>query len=396
MEYLDLIPKSDCTGCASCANGCPVKCITMEPDEKGFLYPNVDRSVCLQCGNCKTACPVLNKDRFQTPVESVFYGCKNSDDSIRIASSSGGFFYELARCVIVKGGIVFGARFSDDFKKVYHSEAQTMDEVRPMMVSKYVQSEIGQSYVKVRDYLKIGKTVLFTGTPCQIAGLRSFIGDNDNLILAEIICHGVPSPKVWNIYLSSIENEYGGTVAFVTFRDKSRSWRQSDFKVEFDNGQTFIQPNKDNPYMKSFLRNLSLRDSCTDCKFKRFASGADITMGDFWGSTELGSCYSDDIGISVIALHSDRGRDAFNTLQGRLTGVVRLSEYSAFVFNESYKTSPAKHPLSDSFFERIDKEIIGALIDEMAPERQSTGKTKGSFLYLIRKVYKAVKRSNAK
>ena len=176
MEYLDLIPKTDCTGCASCANGCPVKCITMEPDEKGFLYPNVDRIVCLQCGNCEAVCPVLNKERFHTPVGSIFYGCKNSDDSIRLASSSGGLFHELAKCVIDKGGIVFGARFSEDFKKVYHSEAQTMDEVRPMMVSKYVQSEIGQSYSEVEDFLKEGMTVLFTGTPCQIAGLRSFLG----------------------------------------------------------------------------------------------------------------------------------------------------------------------------------------------------------------------------
>ena len=147
----------------------------MKPDEKGFLYPEVDRDVCLHCGNCETVCPVLNKERFRTPSDSVFYGCKNSDDSIRLASSSGGFFYELAKSVIDKGGIVFGARFSEDFKKVYHTGAATMDEVRQMMVSKYVQSETGRSFAEIRDYLEQGKTVLFTGTPCQIAGLKGFL-----------------------------------------------------------------------------------------------------------------------------------------------------------------------------------------------------------------------------
>ena len=366
----------------------------MEPDEKGFLYPNVDRSVCLQCSNCETVCPVLNKERFHKPVESVFYGCKNSDDSVRLASSSGGFFYELAKSVIDKGGIVFGVRFSDDLKKVYHSWADTMENVRHMMVSKYVQSEIGHSYVEVMDYLQKGRTVLFTGTPCQIAGLRSFLGeDHDKLILAEIVCHGVPSPKVWDIYLSSLENEYGGKAVYVTFRDKSRSWRQSDFKVEFDNGQSFVQPNKDNPYMKSFLRNLNLRESCTNCKFKRFTSGADITMGDFWGSTELGQGYSDDIGISIIALHSNKGRDAFNNIHGKLIDIVQLSEKSSFVFNESYYVSATRNEQSEPFFKRIDHEHIeGVVNDLIKDDPKMENFTNGLFISLIHRINKVIKK----
>ena len=340
----------------------------MKPDKKGFIYPKVDRDICLQCGNCEAVCPVLNKERFQTPAGSVFYGCKNSDDSIRLASSSGGFFYELAKSVISKEGIVFGVRFSDDFKKVYHSGAATMDDVRPMMVSKYVQSEIGNSFVEVKDYLEQGKTVLFTGTPCQIAGLRSFLGfDHGNLILAEIVCHGVPSPKVWDIYLSGLEKEYGGKAAYVTFRDKSRSWRQSDFKVEFDNWQTFKQPNRDNPYMKSFLRNLNLRDSCTNCKFKRFASGADITMGDFWGSTELGGSYSDDIGVSVIVLHTPKARNCFDIIARNMTGVLKVDEQVAFTFNENYKTSSPKNQNAESFMTRVASEDFSSLVDELLP-----------------------------
>ncbi len=369
----------------------------MEPDWKGFMYPFVDRNLCLQCGKCESTCPVLNKDRFHTPADSVLYGCKNSDDSIRLASSSGGFFYELAKLVIDKGGIVFGARFSKDFKNVYHTGAASMDEVRPMMVSKYVQSDIGQCFVEVEDYLKEGRTVLFTGTPCQVAGLRSFLGEeHDNLILAEIVCHGVPSRKVWDIYLSSLENEYGGKATFVTFRDKSKSWRQSDFKVEFDNGRSFSQPNKDNPYMKSFLRNLNLRDSCTCCKFKRFASGADITMGDFWGSSELGPGYSDDLGISVIALHSDKGRRCFDTVRERLKDIVSISEASAYVFNESYSSCPAANDGSDAFFERVGTESLKGLIDEMIPEGQKVVENGRPLVKVIHRVLKVVRRYGAK
>ena len=262
-----------------------------------------------------------------------------------------------------------------------------MDEVRPMMVSKYVQSEVGQSFVKVRDYLNIGKTVLFTGTPCQIAGLHSFIGDNDNLILAEIICHGVPSPKVWNIYLSSLENEYRGKATFVSFRDKSRSWRQSDFKVEFDNGQSFIQPNKDNPYMKSFLRNLILRDSCNNCKFKRFASGTDISMGDFWGSTELGASYSDDFGISVIALHTPKVRRCFEDISCNMTGVLKIDEKVAFTFNESYKDCASKNQNAESFMSRVGFEDFSPLVDEMIPVSLPEPKRQRSVvIWLIRKI----------
>ena len=397
MEYLDLIPKADCTGCSSCACGCPVECISMNPDGKGFVYPFVDRDLCLQCGNCESTCPVLNKDRFHAPADSVFYGCKNSDDSIRLASSSGGFFHELAASVIDEGGIVFGARFSDDFKTVFHAGAATMDEVRPMMVSKYVQSDTGQSFTEVEDSLKDGRRVLFTGTPCQVAGLKSFLGgEHDNLILAEIVCHGVPSRKVWDIYLSGLENEYGGKATFVTFREKSGSWRQSDFRVEFDNGRSFSQPNKDNPYMKSFLRNLNLRDSCTNCKFKRFASGADITMGDFWGCTELGSGYSDDTGISVIALHSDKGRHCFDAVRERLKDIVSISESSAYVFNESYSASSAANDGSDSFFERIGKEPISSLIDEMVPDGRNTITPGRPLVKMIHKVLRAVRRYGAK
>ena len=365
----------------------------MEPDEKGFLYPVVDQDVCLHCGKCETTCPVLNIDRFQIPTQSLFYGCKNSDDSIRRSSSSGGFFYELARSVIEQDGVVFGARFSDDFKRVYHAGATTMDEVRPLMVSKYVQSEIGQSYDYVKKYLNEGRLVLFSGTPCQIAGLRSFLGDvPDHLLLAEVVCHGIPSAKVWDIYLTELEKQHNSKVNRVTFRDKTNGWHRSDFVAGFVDGTEFRQSNSDNPFMKAFLKNLSIRPSCSACRFKRFVSGADITMGDFWGSTELGPSYSDDTGISVVAFNTDKGWHCFDLIRQGFVGVVQLNEKTAYTFNESYAGSAVLNEHSTSFFTSLSKgsfsELVTGLITDV---KKQSGKSKSLPERYYRRIVKLFK-----
>ena len=367
VDYLDLIPREDCTGCSACASACPAECVSLAADERGFLHPVLDHSKCIDCGLCKRVCPVLNEDSFKSPVGSQFISCKHRDDDVRRNSSSGGFFYELANTVISDGGVVCGARFSSDFKKVYHSLAFTFEEFQPMRVSKYVQSEMRDTYHRVRDVLKTGKKVLFTGTPCQVAGLKAFLmKDYDNLISVEVVCHGVPSQKVWDHYLSSLEKEYDSKVSYVSFRDKREGWRNYNITIGFDNGTVFSEPSKDNAYMNSFLTDLNIRESCTRCHFKRFASGADITMGDFWGSTELGETYSDDVGISLVGLHTEKAKLLFETLQSSLKGVKRLSEKEAFVFNESYAQSAYDHPSRNLFFDRFDKEGLSIVVDDLS------------------------------
>lgn len=272
----------------------------------------------------------------------------------------------------MSGGVVFGAAFSEDYHKVVHVQASTLEELEPIRVSKYVQSEVDSSFPLVKAALGRGQRVLFSGTPCQIAGIKSFIGEvPDNLILAEVICHGVPSPKVWDIYLSGLEKIHGSKVKFLTFRDKSKSWRKSDFMAMFEDGTEFRQPNSDNPYMKAFLKNLSLRPSCTRCRFKRFTSGADLTMGDFWGSTELGDSYNDDIGISVVALNTLKGRSFFDSAKDNLTGVVKLCEKQAFVFNESYCESAIRNPNDQKFISSIDYGNFESFVDDLSDQPES-------------------------
>jgi coenzyme F420-reducing hydrogenase beta subunit len=365
----------------------------MRSDEKGFLYPFVERDACLQCGLCETICPVLNSEKNKSPVNSTFYGCKNSDDSVRRSSSSGGFFYELARSVINRNGVVFGARFSEDFKRVYHSAATTLDEVGPLMVSKYVQSEIRQSYVYVKEYLEKGREVLYTGTPCQIAGLRLFLGDvPDHLLLAEVVCHGIPSAKVWDIYLTELEKQYKSKVNHVTFRDKTNGWHRSDFVAGFEDGTEFRQANSDNPFMKAFLENLSIRPSCSACHFKRFVSGADFTMGDFWGSTELGPSYSDDTGISVIALNTDKGRHWFDLIRKGLEGVVELDEKTAYTFNNSYARSAVLNEHSAVFFASLSQGCFSELVCGLSDDvKKQSGQSKSIPVHYYRRIVKLFK-----
>ena len=367
QDYLNIVPTEDCTGCSACLNSCPIGCIVMSADEHGFRYPHVDRSSCINCGKCESVCPVRN-NRPSNP-SSLFYGCKHVDDEVRRHSSSGGFFYELARTVIMSDGVVFGAAFSEDYHKVVHVQASTLEELEPIRVSKYVQSEVDSSFPLVNAALGRGQRVLFSGTPCQIAGVKSYIGEvPDNLILAEVVCHGVPSPKVWDIYLSGLEKDHGSKVKFVSFRDKSKSWGKSDFLASFESGSEFRQQNSENPYMKAFLRNLSIRPSCTNCRFKRFTSGADLTMGDFWGSTELGQSFFDDVGISVIAINSEKGHSIFDLIKSGFTGVVALDEKTAFTFNESYCLCANRNEDAGSFFSFLSEYTFQELVSRFSSE----------------------------
>ena len=386
---MNIVPVEDCTGCSACLNSCPLNCISMSADGHGFRYPYVDRSSCINCGKCESACPV-HKVGEPKLLNSVFYGCKHIDDDVRRHSSSGGFFYELARNVISSGGVVFGVAFSNDFHKVGHVQASTLDELEPIRISKYVQSEVESTFPLVKTALVQGRQVLFSGTPCQIAGIKSYIGEvPDNLILTEVVCHGVPSPKVWDIYLSGLEKEQGSRVKYISFRDKSKSWRRSDFLALFENGEEVRQPNSENPYMKAFLRNLSLRPSCTRCRFKSFSSGADITMGDFWGSTEMGNSYNDDVGISVVALNTPKGHSSFDSVKDNLTGVVKLSEKQAFIFNESYRESAASNEYASLFFADIYQKDFSHLISEMTVETAHQQSRKKVFLSTVIRLLKS-------
>lgn len=214
-----LTDKSQCCGCEACRNVCPKQCITLKEDKEGFLYPEINVTTCIKCGLCERVCPMLlqsNKERMPVAV----YAAKHKDDNIRLVSSSGGAFTFLAEKVIEQGGVVFGARFDENWQ-VVHDYVETKSELSLFRGSKYVQSRIGNSYQQVQQFLKSGRLVLFTGTSCQILGLKLFLRKQyDNLLAIDVICHGVPSPKVWKKYLNEVAFGHCSQITDISFRNK--------------------------------------------------------------------------------------------------------------------------------------------------------------------------------
>lgn len=313
---IQITDKSQCCGCTACMTICPRQCITMQEDVKeGFLYPVVDLSLCIDCGACQKVCPVLHQGKDRKPL--LVYAAKNMNEQVRLASSSGGIFTLLAERVIDEGGVVFGARFNTEWE-VVHDYTETKDGLAAFRGSKYVQSCLGNSFQKVRSFLRQGRKVLFSGTPCQIAGLKNYLlRPYQNLLTVDVVCHGVPSPKAWRKYLNeSVRTAYNikrrnlsllwtDKITDVNFRSKEKGWKKYHVKIEYRNGKKDVTPFYDNIYMKMFLSNLSLRPSCYACPSKLHHVQSDITLADFWGVDRIHPEIDDDKGCGLILVHND-------------------------------------------------------------------------------------------
>ena len=225
---IEILHKEDCCGCEACRQCCPHKCISMKKDEEGFLYPIIDKTKCVECGLCERVCPVLNPYDEHLPLSVNTF--THSDESIRMNSSSGGFFTKIAAAIIEQGGVVFGACFDDEWR-VVHTYIDKKEKLSLLQGSKYVQSSIGDSYISAKRFLQDGVPVLFTGTSCQIAGLKRFLRkDYDLLYTMDVICHGVPSPLVWKDYLHSISSV--SDIESISFRNKSTGWKNYSFSLK--------------------------------------------------------------------------------------------------------------------------------------------------------------------
>lgn len=309
----------DCCGCSACVQRCPKQCITMAEDNEGFLYPQVDTSKCVDCHLCEKVCPVINQDEARTPLE--VYAAKNSDDDIRLKSSSGGIFTLLAEQTIKGGGVVFGACWDKDWN-VKHDYIDNISDLQRFRSSKYLQSVIGDNYLKAEQFLKTGRKVMFTGTPCQIAGLKHFLRkEYHNLLAVEVICHSVPSPGVWQQYLTTRLQTLKwekSDIRNISFRDKKTGWKTYSFVIENKDGNSFIELSSKNAFMRGFLADLYTRPSCHACPAKQLRSGSDLTLGDFWGIESLMPEIDDDKGVSAIIVNSDKGKQVLHNINVEL------------------------------------------------------------------------------
>lgn len=301
--------KSACTGCTACVCVCPKQCIVMRRDRQGFDYPVANPDICIKCGKCESVCPALHPENISEPLSA--YAVRA--DAHLSAASSGGAFLSIAQKALDMSAVVYGAVMNSDMT-VGHSSAEDMSGVRAMTGSKYLQSDLYSCLEEIRTQLESGRKVLFTGTPCQVAGLRSYLGKPyPDLVTADIACHGVPSPGLWEKYVSALETRHGSKVRSVNFRDKSRSWRKYDFTVEFSDGSISRTYHHDDPYMALFLQDMTLRPSCYSCPARNGRSGSDITMADLWNVAECVPELDDDKGVSLVFANSARGREFINS-----------------------------------------------------------------------------------
>ncbi len=341
-----------CTACSSCFHSCPKHCITMQPDSEGFLFPVVNEKDCIDCGLCEKVCHELHPYEQRKPLN--VYAAINNDEEIRLKSSSGGIFYLLAEKTILEGGVVFGARFDEEWQ-VMLDYAETFESVQPFMGSKYVQARTATAYKDAETFLKQGRKVLFSGSPCQIAGLYHYLRkEYDNLTSVDFVCHGVPSPKVWQRYLDEVVTSGKQAINDVKFRNKSNGWKKFNFVLSYNHEEksySLCSWHQQNHYMRAFLSDMILRPSCHNCRAKQGRSHSDITIADFWGINVEMPEMDDDKGTGLVLVNTEKGRQAlgWNKVIKKESSIDVASKYNAGL---SPLTKP--HPKRPEFFAALD------------------------------------------
>lgn len=365
---ITITEKKNCTGCYACSNICPQHCITMESDSEGFCYPKVNMESCVNCGLCEKVCPVLHKtEQSHTPTAYATY---NKEETVRMQSSSGGIFTLIADYVLDNNGIVYGVAFDGQFD-VVHVAVDNKEDLSRLRGSKYVQSKIGDTYKQAKDFLREERQVLFTGTPCQIAGLKSYLGRGyNNLICQDIICHGVPSPAVWRQYLELRIQKSGASPEKITFRQKDKSWKRYDVQIDFAKGIIYNRPAKNEPYMRAFLSNVCLRPSCYDCQYKTLSRVSDVTLADYWDIESQHPEMDDDKGTSLVMIHSTKGAEVFDKLKDKIC-YKEVDAVQAVTGNASAVKSSAWNPKREKFFTELGNIEFDALIKKYCKDQIS-------------------------
>ena len=309
----------------------------MEADGEGFLYPKVDESNCINCGKCAKACPVLNPPQKAERLP-VGYAAYTKDETVRKNSSSGGIFTEIAKVVLQQGGAVFGAAYSDRFE-VVHICVEDLPNLEKLRGAKYAQSNLRDSFLQTKHRLENGQTVLFSGTPCQIAGLKSFLGRSyENLLTVDFVCHSVPSPMAWEQYVRyrSGQDNNGNLPVVINLRNKETGWSRYQYSNVFayDNGVTHMSPSGNSLYMKLFVGGYISRKSCEMCQFKGYNRCSDLTIGDFWGIWDIAPEMDDNKGTSLILIQTEPGEKLFAKIADQL-------EWKQVTLEETSRQNPA-------------------------------------------------------
>ena len=375
----EILERKKCTGCTSCMNICPKKAISMKCDNEGFKYPFIDQKKCVNCGLCKKTCPVLNTSANKS-LKKCFVAY-TKDDRYKSNSSSGGIFPIIATKILNEKGIVIGAAF-DQNNELKHFGITNIKDLHKLEGSKYLQSDLNNIFSYIKEKVSSHK-VLFVGTPCQVAGLKAYLkNDYNNLICIDLFCHGVPSPKLFKKYVNELEMDNNDVLINYKFRDKVTGWDSYSNTAVFENSKkTELQLN--NNYMKLFLSDVALRESCFNCNFKLENKYSDLTLGDFWGVKSFYPEMYNKKGVSAIIINTDKGEELFKVIENELK-YKNCNVEQILVGNPCLIQSVNRPIKRDSFFEKIDKENINNLTKEFTPKVSYITKIKNKIRSVLR------------
>ena len=354
--------KEQCCGCTACYSVCPVSCISMECDKEGFSYPKVDRERCISCGECENVCPVSNEIEGCTTNKA--YAVQNKNPQILFHRASGGAFSAPAMAIINRGGVIFGAAYANDMS-VHHMSIDRTDEIHIFRSSKYVQSSLDDSSRKVKITLDTGKQVCFSGTPCQIAGLKAYLKrDYKNLLTVDVVCKGVASPEVLRQYVKLMQEKYKSKITSMNFKRKTYGYHSSTMSVDFENGKTYSAGRITDLMMRSFTSGICFRPSCVTCAFKGIERNSDLTLFDCWHYSDLTGKVDDNRGHTSVVVNTDKGCDMLMMCQEYLD-IDPISLGDAVKLDGRmvcHRTT--KHEKGDSFFDILIKDGLTNAVNE--------------------------------
>ncbi len=359
---IELVSKEKCSGCCACFNACKLGALTMETDETGFWFPHIDKEKCIECGVCMRACPALEKPEYKSD-DPRAYIIQNKDDEIRRLSTSGGAFTAIAQQVIRQCGVVFGAAMDEDFN-VSHIWVNNEEDLAKFRSSKYVQSKIGLSYREAERFLKGGRQVCFSGTPCQIFGLKKYLSkDYENLFTVDVMCRAVPSPKVLHKYIDYQRDKYP-TFDRIIFRDKGRGYSYSGVALYKGDKVLYRGGSESDPWLRLFLRGYCNRDTCHECLYQDGVRASDITMWDCWGTQKYAPEWDDNKGTTNIIAWTEKGKDLLSQ-----AAEVRLKEIGIDNIDASLERNRLPKPEYDriQFFYDCDNMTALSFLNKYAP-----------------------------
>lgn len=368
---LKLDQKEDCCGCTACYGSCPQGAITLEEDEEGFLYPHIDHQRCIDCGICDKVCPIANKTQ-GLPAPQTAFLVQNRADDVRLRSTSGAAVNAIGAYIIASGGAVYGAELSEDVV-CRHCVVETVDDLKRIQGSKYVQSDVGNCFVEIRERLKNDQKILFVGMPCQVEGLKRFLGGHkdllDKLYTIDLACYGVPSPGLFREFVDQLVSAHHKKVRNVVFRDKTYGYSASNVKVFFADGTARDCHNDVKTFTHLMFSGFSLRPSCYECQFKTVGRVSDLTLFDCALVGKYAPDLDDDKGTTSVLVHSEKGRALFQNIQILSDILVREADPGQLIKNEGtmLTTSAKRNPKRVEFFQNRTKMSYAELARKYVP-----------------------------